>query len=80
MTCKELDDRLDDYLSGDLSEAVRAELERHLGGCRPCLDYLASYRRTIRAAKSAFADQRVPTGVRPEVLAAILAALRRSSS
>lgn len=36
MTCKDVSDRLDDYLDGALSRDAREELEAHLGGCAAC--------------------------------------------
>lgn len=36
MTCKELDERLDEWLDGTLPAAERAELEAHLASCPSC--------------------------------------------
>ncbi len=45
-TCKDSIDLLLEYLDGELSEERRAKLERHLGGCTPCEEFLESYRAT----------------------------------
>ena len=53
LTCRELIDFLADYLDGGLAPEVRAGLEIHLSVCPGCVDYLESYRKTIRLAKQA---------------------------
>lgn len=45
--CPEVVALLLDYLEERLPPQTRAELERHLGGCRSCESYLASYRSTV---------------------------------
>ena len=39
--------QLSDYLEGDLSDADRERLDRHLDGCAACSAYLRTLRRTI---------------------------------
>jgi anti-sigma factor RsiW len=80
MTCRELDDRLDGYLAGEVSSAERADVELHLAGCSPCEKYVESYRRTLRAAKAAFAGDAAPSELRAELVRSIVTALRRSRS
>lgn len=46
ITCRQLIDFIADYVSGDLDDLSRHELERHLGRCRSCQAYLDSYRTT----------------------------------
>ena len=38
MTCKEVDDRLDDYLDGSLREGEFQEVELHIASCAACRD------------------------------------------
>ncbi|HSL68979.1 MAG TPA: zf-HC2 domain-containing protein [Longimicrobiales bacterium] len=45
-------DRLSEYLDGELKPAERAELERHLEGCRECRDVLANLRAVVVRAES----------------------------
>ena len=55
MTCKQLVmDALYDFEERTMPEAERAEFERHLALCPPCVHFLDSYRatgRTLRALK-----------------------------
>jgi anti-sigma factor RsiW len=46
LTCKDAIDILADYLEGALGDDLVATLERHLADCRPCVAYLATYRKT----------------------------------
>jgi len=80
MTCRELDERLDDYLCGEVSSVERADVDLHLAGCSPCERYVESYRRTLRAAKAVFADDSAPSDLRPELVRSIVMAFRRSRS
>ena len=47
--CSDTDQLLFEYVEGLLSEEVRAKLEKHLGDCPPCVRYVDSYQRTIKA-------------------------------
>lgn len=76
MTCRELIEFLMDYASGELLPEVKAEFERHLERCPPCIAYLDTYMKTRELARDACkepdepADQQVPE----ELIRAILAA------
>jgi predicted anti-sigma-YlaC factor YlaD len=50
MTCRELIERLLDYVEGS---APREEFEDHLARCSSCRAYLQSYLTTIRLARGA---------------------------
>jgi hypothetical protein len=47
MTCRDLNDSLEEYSSGELAPEVRRRLEQHLLGCPPCAAYVRSYRRAV---------------------------------
>ena len=59
MRCEENDERWFDYLSGELSEQERRELETHLASCRSCREELDSLRETWELLG------RLPGGVSP---------------
>jgi anti-sigma factor RsiW len=48
MNCRECTDFLIDYLNGDLPPAQQRVFEGHLELCPPCLQYLESYRATLK--------------------------------
>lgn len=75
MTCKELVEFLDDYVSGEVSPTERETFDRHLGECRQCRAYLASYRSTIELAKRSGVEteadaEQMPDGLVRAILAA----------
>jgi anti-sigma factor RsiW len=53
MTCRELIERLLDYVEGT---ATPDEFDAHLAGCSSCRAYVDSYRETIRIAHGAFPE------------------------
>ena len=78
LTCRELLEFLAAYLDDELPAETRADFERHLSLCPPCVDYLAEYRETIRLGRqSCEPEGRVSSDVPPELVAAILSARRR---
>ncbi len=82
MTCRELNECILDYYSGELEPEERACFEAHLACCPDCVDYLRSYAETIRLGKGAFShpDDPLPADVPDELVQAILAAARRRGS
>jgi len=50
--CKQIFANLSDYLDGALDDTLCKELERHMGGCEPCVAFLASLRNTIEETHS----------------------------
>jgi anti-sigma factor RsiW len=45
--CRELFEKLSDYLDGELDPALCSAIEVHLGDCPPCQDFLRSLERTV---------------------------------
>jgi anti-sigma factor RsiW len=77
LTCRELIAFLAAYLDDELAPEARVEFEAHLMVCPHCVDYLASYRETIRLGQHACAlDEEVSADVPRELVQAILAARR----
>lgn len=75
ITCRELIDFLDRYVDGELPAPMRAKFEEHLEVCEACVEYLHSYRETIRLAGEAWKDDElaiedVPTQLIDAILAA----------
>jgi anti-sigma factor RsiW len=79
MTCRELDDAIDDLLSDELPPAQRRACEAHLAGCEACRRHLSGYRRTIAVVKEAFAHDGVaaPPDLVDAIVDAAVAASRR---
>lgn len=80
MTCRAFADFIADYLTGELTQSVRNEFDRHLGVCTNCQRYLALYKATTEMSREAFADDNEPAesaGVPQDLIDAILASRQR---
>lgn len=81
MTCRELNDCLTEYTSGEIGPEKRRALERHVGRCPACAAYLRSYRRMLRQIRPGddLLDQLTPNEAPGELVDAILdATVRRA--
>ena len=54
-SCKDSIHLLMDFLEGEMSPELARELEQHLAGCPPCVDFLHTYRRTPGMCRRALA-------------------------
>ena len=78
ITCRELIEFLNLYLDGELPPERVAEFERHLSVCDSCVNYLATYEKTIALGKAACEDLDSPVGADvPEELVAVILSARR---
>jgi anti-sigma factor RsiW len=50
-TCRELVERLLEFVAGELTDDERCRCEEHVRQCPPCAAYVATYQLTVRAAK-----------------------------
>jgi anti-sigma factor RsiW len=79
ITCKELIDFLDRYVDGELPDPMVAKFEEHLAVCEACVEYVHSYRETIRLAGEAWCeDELAVADVPSQLVDAILAARERA--
>ena len=76
MTCRELFDFLMAYLEDELPPERREAFEAHLAICPPCVNYLDTYRETIKLGKAVCErdDDPVPDDVPEKLIEAILLA------
>lgn len=75
MKCRELTEFLMAYLDGELPEGERSEFEFHLHGCLSCVNYVESYKATVKLEKAACTDDgELPADVPEGLVRAILAA------
>ena len=78
MTCRELNDFVLDFLSGELPAPLRQVFDRHLDACGNCRMYLATYQATIKAERLAFGADPGPEAPLPEELVQAILAARDS--
>ena len=74
ITCRELIEFLDRYVDDELPAPQKAKFEEHLEVCAACVDYLHSYRETIRLASDAWNEEELAIeDVPSQLIDAILA-------
>lgn len=61
-TCKDSINLLLEYLEGEMPEEEARHLKEHLTGCKPCEEFLSTYKATSSLCKKALA-QRMPKEV-----------------
>ncbi len=70
MTCRELFERLSEYVDGELSQEICEEIRRHMEGCDPCVAFAKTLKTTADLCR------RLPSHpIPPEVAGALRAAL-----
>ena len=60
MTCREVVERLIDFVSDELVPEQRELIEQHLRGCPPCSAYLESYRFIMQLPKRVLRTATLP--------------------
>jgi anti-sigma factor RsiW len=64
--CESVFAALSAFLDGELPPADCEELERHIQGCEPCVDFVNSLRKSIRLGKQYQPEEPTPA-IAPEV-------------
>lgn len=72
MTCRELFERLSEYVDGELSQEICQEIQRHMDGCDPCVAFAKTLKKTADLCRR-LPSQPIP----PEVAADLKALLAR---
>ncbi|MCX5911939.1 MAG: zf-HC2 domain-containing protein [Deltaproteobacteria bacterium] len=54
--CKEILDKLSEYIDGELDPKICQDLEHHMKDCNPCLLFIDSLKKTITLYKYASAE------------------------
>ena len=63
VTCEETIDVLVDYCDGSMDTITLAAFEAHFSDCPPCLDFLRTYKTTIRVASRSVEVGEIPDSV-----------------
>lgn len=62
--CKKLLSSLGDYVDGDLSPQLCAELEKHMKGCRRCRVVVDTVKKTVELYQEIADEPQIPADVR----------------
>jgi RNA polymerase sigma-70 factor (ECF subfamily) len=68
MTCREMLERLSEYLDQELGEELRTAFRAHLAGCEPCEAFCRSLRRTVELCRQLPSDP-IPEAVHRDLVA-----------
>ena len=66
-TCKQITDLIYDYFNDKLSPAVKKDFQQHLRVCPDCVNFLHTYKKTVRVAGSLRVEN-MPSKVRKNIL------------
>lgn len=72
MTCRELFERLSEYVDGELSQEICEEIRRHMDGCEACVAFAKTLKKTAEMCR------RLPSKPIPPEVAADLRAFLTS--
>ena len=73
--CKEIFALLSDYLNLELPPDACAEIETHIAGCAPCIEFTGSLRATIELCRR-YQPQELPSPLATEARRQLLEAYR----
>lgn len=68
MACREMFERLSEYLDEALGEELRTAFQAHLAGCPPCEAFCRSLRRTVELCRQLPSDP-IPEALHRDLLA-----------
>ena len=77
MTCRELFERLSEYVDGELSQEICEEIRRHMEGCDPCVAFAKTLKKTAEMCRR-LPSQPMPPEVAADLRAVLAAHLPRS--
>lgn len=66
MTCRELFERLSEYVDGELSQEICQEIQRHMEGCDPCVAFAKTLKKTADLCRR-LPSQPIPPQVAAEL-------------
>lgn len=75
--CKEVFALLSQYLDVELPQDACEQIEAHVQGCPPCIEFVESLRKTIALCRQ-YRPNELPAPLAREASEALLAAYRRS--
>ena len=74
--CKEIFELLSDYLNLELPPDACQEIETHLAGCAPCVEFAESLRKTVALCRQ-YQPEQMPAPISESARGELLAAYRK---
>ena len=63
LSCKEILDRLSEYVDEELDTSICDEIEKHMSGCSPCVAFLNTLKKTVTLYNTAGKEVDIPDDV-----------------
>lgn len=63
LTCREILEHLSEYIDEELDPSVCDEIEKHMDGCSPCVNFISTLRKTVKLYNTAGAEVTIPDEV-----------------
>ena len=74
--CQEIFAMLSEYLDGQLPPGDCQELERHIRGCPPCVEFVDSLKKSVQLCRE-YSEEEMPRPLDPALKASLQEAYRR---
>lgn len=79
LNCREMFERLSEYIDGELDAKLCECFEEHLQDCEPCEAFIATLRKTVELCRESGADAPTQSLFSPEEIAAFKAAYEQAA-
>jgi len=64
LTCREILEKLSEYIDEDLDPSMCDQIEEHMNGCSPCVAFVNTLKKTVKLVNTAGNEVVVPDEVR----------------
>jgi anti-sigma factor RsiW len=79
LNCREIFERLSEYIDGELDVKLRERFDKHLQACEPCLRFVATLRKTVELCRESSAEAPDWSLFSPEEIVAFKAAYEQAA-
>lgn len=80
LSCREILERLSDYIDEELDPSICDEIEKHMDGCSPCIAFLNTLKKTVKLYNTAGCEVTIPEDVSSDLHAFLRANCREGNS
>ena len=63
LSCREILDRLSEYIDAELDPSLCEEIESHMAGCNPCVAFLNTLKKTVVLYRCCGQEDKMPEEV-----------------
>ena len=63
LSCREILEKLSDYIDEELDPSICDEVEKHMDGCSPCIAFLNTLKKTVKLYNTAGEEVSIPEEV-----------------